>query len=104
MRLRFLILISFLLAGCTPPPRSDTRVNSTSAPSPRTVESFRFIGATTTLQDVAARFGPPDRDVGSGIYIYAYRLTDGSDVLVGSADGSHILYAKHGQDVLFQKP
>jgi hypothetical protein len=104
MTLRFLILIPFMLAGCAHPPRSDAPTTSVSAPSSRTVESFRFIGAATTLQDVTARFGAPDRDVGSGIYIYAYRLTDGSDVLVGSADGSHILYVRHGQDILFQKP
>ncbi|MCB1229043.1 MAG: hypothetical protein KDN19_02190 [Verrucomicrobiae bacterium] len=104
MTLRFLILISLMLAGCTHIPRSEAPPASVSAPPSRTVESFHFIGAATTLQDVIARLGAPDRDVGSGIYIYAYRLTDGSDVLVGSADGSHILYVRHGQDILFEKP
>jgi hypothetical protein len=45
----------------------------------------------------------PDREIGSGIYIYAYCLSDGSDVLIGSTDGSHILYVRHNTEVLFEK-
>jgi hypothetical protein len=105
MAFRFLILIPLLLAGCTSSHRDGTSTVATSAVerSSRTVDSFHFIGAATTLQDVTARLGAPDRDVGSGIYIYAYRLSDGSDVLIGSADGSHILYVRHGQDILFER-
>jgi len=55
------------------------------------------------MQQVNTKLGAPDRDVGSGLYVYLYRLRDGSDVLIGSADGSHILYVRHGTDVLFEK-
>ena len=93
----------FMLAACTHPPRSDAPTASISTPSSRTVESFRFIGAATTIQDVAARLGAADRDVGSGLYVYAYRLADGRDVLIGSADGSRIIYVRHGQDILLER-
>jgi hypothetical protein len=94
-----------MLTGCAHSHRSEAPAPTVAAgaPSSRTVESFRFIDAATTLHDVTARVGAPDRDIGSGIYIYAYRLADGSDVLVGSADNSHILYVRHGQDVLFER-
>jgi hypothetical protein len=62
----------------------------------RSIESFRFIGPTTTMQQVKAKLGEPDRDVGSGIYIYEYLLTDGTRVWIGSSDNSRILYVRHG--------
>ena len=105
MKLRFFIFIPVLLVGCVAPQCSDTptpNVNTT-AQVPRSIESFRFIGSETTLQEVTAKLGAPDRDVGSGLYVYAYRLSDGTDVLIGSADGSHILYVRHGPEVLFEK-
>jgi len=55
------------------------------------------------MHEVIAKLGKPDRDVGSGLYVYAYRLNDGTDVLIGSSDGSGILYVRHGTEVLFQK-
>ena len=105
MTLRFLILIPLMLTGCAHSHRSDAPASTVSVgvPSSQTVESFRFIGAATTVQDLTGRLGTADRDIGSGIYVYAYRLADGSEVLVGSADGSHILYVRHGQDILFER-
>ena len=105
MAFRFPILLVLILAGCTSSHQSGTAAApiSGSKSSAQTVESFRFIGPATTVQDVTARLGAPDRDVGSGLYVYAYRLADGSDVLIGSGDGSHILYVRHGQDILFEK-
>jgi hypothetical protein len=101
---RFLVLIPLLLAGCTSSYRTTSSkvVTIAAEHSSRTVNSFKFIGATTTLQDVTARLGPPDRDIGSGIYIYVYDLSDGSSVLIGSADGSRILFVSHGWDNLYQ--
>ena len=55
------------------------------------------------MLQVTSKLGNPDRDVGSGLYVYAYRLNDGSDVLIGSADGSSILYVRHGTKVLFER-
>jgi hypothetical protein len=55
------------------------------------------------MQQVATKLGMADRDVGSGIYAYAYLLSDGTNVLIGSADGSQILYVRHGTEVLYEK-
>ncbi|MBA4150636.1 MAG: hypothetical protein H0X66_21190 [Verrucomicrobia bacterium] len=105
MKFRFFIFISVLLVGCAVPPRSDApaQIAPTTAQASRSIESFRFIGPETTLQEVTTKLGAPDRDVGSGLYVYAYRLSDGTDVWIGSADGSHILYVRHGTEVLFEK-
>ena len=83
-----------LLVGCASPQRSEQAVVATVGS--RSVDSFRFIGPATTMQQVFEAVGREDRDVGSGIYIYDYRLSDGSHIWIGSADGSHILYVKHG--------
>ena len=55
------------------------------------------------MPEVTAKLGKPDRDVGSGLYVYAYRLNDGTDLLIGSSDGIGILYVRHGAEVLFQR-
>lgn len=104
MAFRLLVLILLLLAGCTSSYRttSSTVVTVAAEPSSLTVDSFKFIGLTTTLQDVTAKLGPPNRDIGSGIYIYMYYLSDGSIVWIGSVDGSRILYVRYGQDNLYQ--
>jgi hypothetical protein len=105
MKFRFSIFIPVLLVGCTGSQQPDPPVPIAprAAQSSRSIESFRFIGPETTMQQVNTKLGAPDRDVGSGLYVYLYRLRDGSDVLIGSADGSHILYVRHGTDVLFEK-
>jgi len=106
MKSRLLIFIPVLLVGCAQPQRPDeptTPNPRTTTQGTRSIESFRFIGSETTMLQVTSKLGNPDRDVGSGLYVYAYRLNDGSDVLIGSADGSSILYVRHGTKVLFER-
>jgi hypothetical protein len=109
MTLRFLILFPLVLIGCSHPCHSDAPTSaamlgaSATEPPSRSVESFRFIGSSITMQQVRAKLGAPDQDVGSGLYVYVYRLNDGSDVLIGSPDGSRILYVRHGTTVLFEQ-
>ena len=105
MKLQFLIFIPVLLVGCAQPRRSEAPTPNarTTTQASRSIESFRFIGSETTMQQLTAKLGDPDRDIGSGLYVYAYRLSDGSDVLIGSADGSRILYVRHGTKVLFER-
>ena len=105
MKFRFFIFIPVLLVGCTAPrhPDAPTPIAPPAAQVSRSIGSFRFIGPETTMQQVITKLGTPDRDIGSGLYVYAYRLSDGTDVLIGSADGSHILYVRHGTEVLFEK-
>ena len=38
-------------------------------------------------------FGQPDKDIGSGIYIYIYELPDSTTIIIGCTD--HVLYASH---------
>lgn len=54
------------------------------------------------MQQVITKLGDPDRNIGSGIYVFIYVLSDETEVWIGSADGSHILYVKHGMDILFK--
>jgi hypothetical protein len=46
-----------------------------------------------TYNQIVARFGEPDADIGSGIHIYVYVLCDSSEVGIGYTD--RILYARH---------
>ena len=85
--------------GCA---RETTDVSKSYAP--RSLEAFKEIGNSSTLEDVQRRFGPPDKDVGSGIYIYTYLLPDGSDVRVGASNPTKILYVTHGTKTLFRRP
>ena len=71
---------------------------------PRSLEAFGEIGASMSLADVEHRFGPPDTNAGSGIYIYVYRLPDGSHVSIGASDPNKILYVNHGTNRLFERP
>jgi len=38
-------------------------------------------------------FGRPDSDIGSGIYIYVYKLSDSATMIIGCTD--QVLYARH---------
>ncbi len=49
---------------------------------------------TMTTEDLAAAFGKPNRDLGSGIHVAEYLLNDGTTVLIGFA-GSQVYYARH---------
>ena len=68
----------------------------------RTLEEFSKLDSASSLDDVRRRFGPPDRDDGSGLYIYVYRLQDGSEVAIGASNPSRLLYVCHGTNELFK--
>jgi len=46
-----------------------------------------------TYNSIIAKFGKPSKDIGSGIHIYVYQLTDSSEIWIGYTD--KILYASH---------
>src|ERR1039458_9310354 len=98
MRFLYFSFILVLLAGCAAPRHADAPapIPITVTYSPRTIESFRFIGPDTTMQQVFALVGHEDRDLGSGICIYEYQLSDGTHIWIGSADTVHIMYVRHG--------
>ncbi len=79
------------LPGCkilrSSPTTQQTRSNLT-------LDDFRALRADMTLQQVHERVGMPRRDVGSGIYILVYELTNGEQILVGSS-GDRVLYDRY---------
>jgi hypothetical protein len=46
-----------------------------------------------TYDSIVAKFGEPSNDIGSGIHIYVYPLTDSTEIWIGYTD--KILYARH---------
>jgi len=46
-----------------------------------------------TYDSIISQFGEPLDDIGSGIHIYVYQLTDSSEIWIGYTD--KILYARH---------
>jgi hypothetical protein len=63
----------------------------------RTIEQFKAVcERDPTFAEVRYRLGEPDRDVGSGIHIYVYRLGDGTAVVFGAAgDDDKVSYIRH---------
>jgi len=46
-----------------------------------------------TYDSIVAKFGEPSNDIGSGIHIYVYQLTDCTEIWIGYTD--KIIYARH---------
>ena len=64
--------------------------------TPRVVLStFERLPPGSAFAEVLRAAGPPDADVGSGIHIYVYHLSDGSRVWVGTPDRRRLLYVRH---------
>lgn len=61
----------------------------------RVLPPFQRIRPEMSMIDVVKLCGMPDEHHGSGIYIFIYRLHDGSVVTVGTGDLKHLIYAKH---------
>jgi hypothetical protein len=49
--------------------------------------------ATMNFTEIKSIFGDPNSDIGSGIHIYVYKLSDSTEIWIGYTD--HILYARH---------
>lgn len=57
------------------------------------IEHFRYhLKADMTYKSLVRAFGKPDDDLGSGIHIYIYNLSDGNKIQIGFTD--KILYAR----------
>jgi hypothetical protein len=60
-------------------------------------DSFEYFNtrleAGMKYDNIVKVFGWPDDDIGSGIHIYVYKLSDGSAIWIGYAD--KIIYAMH---------
>jgi len=61
---------------------------------PRTEKAFTAIRTERlTASQVIERFGLPDRDIGSGVYLLEYDLTDGRKVVISTPDKKVLLGA-----------
>jgi hypothetical protein len=53
--------------------------------------------------------GKPDMDIGSGIYVYVFRLDDSTSVMVGTSDPKSVFYIHRtghgvdGEQVIYKK-
>ena len=60
-------------------------------------DTFQYFDANLKADmkydDIVNLFGQPDGDLGSGIHIYYYNLSDGSRIVIGYVD--KIFYARH---------
>ena len=58
-----------------------------------TLSDFENIKVGTSYAEVEKQFGKPDKEIGSGLHIPVYTLSDGSEVMLGFAE--NLLYIKH---------
>ena len=64
-------------------------------PTARTIEAFRRIEPQMSMKQVIDICGVPDEDIGSGIHIYVYKLSDRSLVRIGTPDKKRLTYIVH---------
>jgi hypothetical protein len=107
MRLPAVLVLACAVSGCRtvaedpsdPPTPVRGPGPAASAPAAvataRTIEIFERVTAGMSMAEVMRLCGAPDEEVGSGIFIYLYRLSDGSFVRVGTPDKERLLYVVH---------
>jgi hypothetical protein len=64
-------------------------------PTARDTRCFRGLTKRSSMLDVVRRCGIPDEHHGSGIYIFLYKMEDGSIVAVGTPDLTQLAYVDH---------
>jgi hypothetical protein len=107
------IIIAALLVGCAKHHDADpaTPIPVSASHSSLSVKSFRFIGPSTTIQQVIDKVGSPGGGLVSLTFEeFIYHLNDGTDVRIGvSTQGQGILGVIHqtakGQkiEVIYEK-
>jgi PBP1b-binding outer membrane lipoprotein LpoB len=111
MKNLLLLFMAFELAGCASAPKQTWGVDqpqqiaaelhvSEFPATARTIDSFRKITPAMTMRDVVSFCGLPDSDIGSGLFVFKYKLSDGSVVLIGTGDLKHLIYVTHGDEQL----
>jgi hypothetical protein len=48
--------------------------------APRSLSEFAFLRPGMGYDEIVGVAGEPDRDVGSGLYVFVYRLDDGTEL------------------------
>ncbi len=64
-------------------------------PTARHTKCFRGLTKHSSMFDVVRQCGIPDEHQGSGIYIFLYKMKDGSIVAVGTPDLKQLAYVDH---------
>ena len=78
-------IVVFLLAGCTK--TTDNKKSLTYS------DFVTSLNAGMDYTAIVAKFGEPTKDIGSGIHIYVYQLSDLTEIWIGYVD--RIIYARH---------
>jgi hypothetical protein len=73
------------------------------APRPADADAFGVVDADMTIAKLFQAVGPPDASDGESTTIYVYCLPDGSEVRVGTRDGTTIDYVRHGRKELYKR-
>jgi hypothetical protein len=86
--------------------RSDTFMDLVvpeGAPRPADANAFNVVNDDMSIQQLFATVGPPDASDGNTTTIFVYCLPDGSQVRVGTHDGTTILYVRHDRKELYKR-
>jgi hypothetical protein len=70
-------------------------------PRPTSAEDFKFIGDTTTLDELTAKVGSPDAAKGSRTFLYC--LADGTVITVISRNGADIKQVRAGSKTIYKR-
>ena len=70
-------------------------------PRPTSVEDFKFIDDTTTIDELTRKIGSPDAAKGMRTFIYC--LADGTIITVTSRDGTDIKYVRANSKVIYKR-
>jgi hypothetical protein len=73
------------------------------APRPADANAFSVVNGDMTITKLFVAVGPPDASDGETTTIYVYCLPDGSEVRVGTRDGTTIDYVRHGRKELYKR-
>jgi hypothetical protein len=83
--MKWWLLVAGVALGC-PQPQSRPQ-----GPT-KDIAHFRMVTNGSTVPDVKRLVGEPDGDMGSGIFMYFWKLDDGTRVVVGTPDDQRVLY------------
>jgi hypothetical protein len=73
------------------------------APRPKSADDFSFINDATTIEQMTAKIGPPDAADSERTPVFVYCLPDGSEIRIGSRDGSLIDYVRHNGKEIYKR-
>ncbi len=77
----FLLLVLLVACGTRSPEP---------APVPCDLATFSFLRIGMSFAEITERVGMPDEDIGSGVYLFQYNLTDGCKVVLQFITRDHL--------------